>query len=106
MSQQIFYDTVSEATKGLTQRGYTTDLKVLAENECLVCQSTSKQLSPDEFVIDEVHRFEGDTDPSDEMIVYAISSMHHDIKGILVNAYGVDADTSTFQIIKHLNTHL
>lgn len=105
MSQQIYYDTVSEATNGLAKRGYTSDLKLLAENECLECQNTSKQLSPKEFVIDEVHRFEGDTDPSDEMIVYAISSMHHDIKGILVNAYGVDADTSTSKIIKHLKTH-
>jgi hypothetical protein len=34
----------------------------------------------------------GDTDPGDEMIVYAVSSEQQRIKEILVNAYGPYAD--------------
>ncbi|MBK8344964.1 MAG: hypothetical protein IPL12_17790 [Bacteroidetes bacterium] len=38
----------------------------------LVCNSSLTQLSPDEFEIDETYRFEGNTDPGDEMILFAI----------------------------------
>jgi hypothetical protein len=47
------------------------------------------QLSPDEFEIVETYRFEGDTDPADEMIVFAISSMKHNLKETLINDYGI-----------------
>ncbi|MEQ6122200.1 phosphoribosylpyrophosphate synthetase [Reichenbachiella sp. MALMAid0571] len=105
MGQQKYYDTVSEATKDLSKRGYTADFKILVEDECLICNKSTTQLSPDEFEIDEVHRFEGETDPADEMIVYAISSTKHDIKGVVINAYGAYADTSTSKIIALLNKH-
>jgi len=103
MGQQKYYDTVSEATNDLLKRGYTTDFKILVEEDCLVCNKSSTQLSPDEFKIDEVHRFEGDTDPADEMILYAISSSKHDIKGVVINAYGAYADSATSEIIALLN---
>lgn len=81
--------TVSEAMNELAKRGYTTDFSILVEKECLVCNQTAKQLDPDEFEIDEIYRFEGNTDPGDEMIVHAISSIQHALKGIVVNAYGM-----------------
>ena len=96
------YDTVSEAINELAKRGYTSDFKVLSEEECIVCSMTAKQLSPEEFVIDEVYRFEGNSDPEDEMIVYAISSLHHNVKGILINAYGMYSDAATAKIVKKL----
>lgn len=100
------YDTASEAINALTKRGYITDFELFADKECLVCHTTSTQLSPDEFEIDEIYRFEGDTDPGDEMIVFAISSIKHNIKGIIVNAYGVYSDSVTSNIIKRLKRHL
>ncbi|MCB0409849.1 MAG: phosphoribosylpyrophosphate synthetase [Flavobacteriales bacterium] len=100
------YDTVSEAINDLAKRGYTTDFKILEQEECIVCHQTAKQLSPDDFVIDETYRFEGDTDPGDEMIVYAISSKKYNMKGIIVNGYGTYADTSTSKIVARLERHL
>ncbi len=102
MKTTNYYDTVSEAINQLAQKGYTTDFEVLKEQDCLVCKQTAKQLSPDEFVIDETHRFEGETDPGDEMIVYAISSQKHGIKGIVVNGYGTYADADTYKIVERL----
>ncbi len=96
------YDTVSEAINDLAQRGYTTDFELLAENECLMCLKTQRQLPPDEFEIHEIHRFEGDTDPGDEMILYAIASTKHDMKGIVVNGYGMYSDAAKTKIIKRL----
>ena len=100
------YDTVSEAINDLTKRGYITDFELLTEKECVVCHKTSTQLSPEEFEIDETYRFEGSTDPGDEMIVFAISSKKHNIKGIIVNAYGVYSDSATSKIVERLKKHI
>jgi hypothetical protein len=97
-----YYDTVTEATQELAKRGYTTDFELKVDGECLICRQTSSCLSPEEFEIDEIHRFEGDSDPGDEMIVYAISSMEHNIKGIVINAYGIYSDPVTYQIVERL----
>ena len=59
-----------------------------------------------EFEIDETYRFEGETDPGDEMIVFAISSKKHNIKGVVINAYGVYSDSSTSKIVERLKKHL
>lgn len=100
------YDTASEAINALVKQGYTTNFSMVAEKECLLCHSTSQELSPDEFEIDEIHRFDGMTDPADEMIVYAVSSKKYDMKGLVVNAYGVYADNTKSRIVKKLHQHL
>ena len=100
------YDTVSEAVNDLIKRGYTTDFTILSEKDGLHCAKTTKTLSPDEFEIDETHRFEGMTDPGDEMIVYAISSKNHDIKGVIVNAYGMYTDADSSKVVAKLLQHL
>lgn len=100
------YETVSEAMNDLIKRGYTTDFSIVPEKDCLVCNTTKVQLPPDEFIIDETYRFEGDTDPGDSMIVFAISSKKNDIKGIVVNAFGMYSDSATSKIVERLRKHL
>lgn len=51
-----------------------------------------------------MYRFEGDTDPADEAVVYAIESKAG-LKGILVNAYGLYANTMSNEIIQKLSFH-
>lgn len=99
------YETVSEAVNDLAKRGYVADFELLVEKECIVCNQTSTHLSPEEFEINEIHRFEGNTDPGDEMIVYAISAIHHNIKGIVVNAFGIYSDPTTYKIVERLKKH-
>ena len=55
--------------------------------------------------IDEHYRFEGDTDPADETIVYAISSGKYKLKGVLVNAFGVYSDSASNELIEKLKVH-
>lgn len=106
MNVCIYYETVTEAINDLAKRGYTTDFSVLNEAETLILNNTSARLSPDEFKIDETYRFDGNTDPGDEMIVFAISSAKHNIKGIVVNAYGMYSDSSTSKIVEQLQKHV
>ncbi len=92
------YDTVTAAVEGLKKRGFTRDFN-LNEN-CIICHEG--QYDPNDFEIVEIHRFEGDTDPADEAIVYAIQSVNG-MKGILVSGYGISADEMSSEMAKKLN---
>jgi hypothetical protein len=85
-----YYETVTQALSELAKRGYTINFNLSGDHLSWIEEGT--HLRPGEFNIDEVYRFEGDTDPGDEMVVYAISSGHKGIKGILVNAFGIYSD--------------
>ena len=97
------YDTLSEAVNDLQQRGYTDQLE--QGGHVLVSRSRGVDLDPDEFEIDEFHRFEGETNPADASILYAISSDRHDIHGLLISAYGAEASTLTQAMVSKLSTH-
>jgi len=105
MKEVYNYDTVSEALNDLAKRGFTHDFNIHEEADCLICTNTMTQLSPKDFEIVETYRFEGDTDPADEMIVFAIASIKHDLKGTLINAYGIYADSSNSKIVEKLINH-
>lgn len=92
------YDTVSEAVNGLKKRGYGIDFNL--RYDCIECHQTGR-LTPDEFMITEVHRYEGQSDPADEAVVYAIESKHGE-KGVLVNGFGVSADAVSDEMIEKL----
>ncbi len=97
------YDTVSLALNSLKARGYTTDFNIAFDK--LTCNETKACLSPGEFEIIEVYRFEGESNPSDEAVVYAVESKDGKMKGSLVNAYGVYADAMSDEMIKKLSMH-
>jgi hypothetical protein len=61
------FDTLSQATQHYNQQGYT-----------------------DNLTLDAVHRFEGMSNPSDNMILYAITRSEGN-KGVAVETYGVDS---------------
>lgn len=85
------YNTLTEALDELKKRGYTKDFNL--QESCIHCGESDIRLHPDEFVIDEFYRFEGDSNPDDSSIVYAISSVNGELKGTLVDAYGVYASS-------------
>jgi quercetin dioxygenase-like cupin family protein len=97
------FGTLSETLNGLIKLGYTHDFNI--KDACIVCNRTNITLSPDDFKIDQVYRFEGDSDPEYQSILYAISSLKFDLKGTLVNGYGTSSDDATAKLIAKLNTH-
>ena len=94
------YETLSEAIAALKEQGYTEDLNL--EQNCLECISGHKKLAPDEFVIDKSFRFDVDEDPSDQAVLYAISSDKHQLKGLLVNGYGLYSDDTSNEMLEKL----
>jgi hypothetical protein len=97
------YETVVQALQGLQARGYTLNLNI--DFDKLHCLDNGLCLNPAEFEVVEVYRFEGDTNPSDEDVVYAIASQDGQYKGVLTSAYGMYADTVSTEMLQKLTIH-
>jgi hypothetical protein len=95
------FETLTDALADLQERGYVYNFN-LAENT-LECKELNLNLHPEQFAITEYYRFEGMTDLADSSVVYAIES-DNGVKGVLVNAYGVYADTLSADMINKLRT--
>lgn len=97
------YNSLIEAINGLKAQGYTEDFN-LKEN-CIHCSNGKYQLAPDEFKVDKFFRFEGNSDPEDQSVIYAISSDTHHVKGVLVNGYGINSEPMANEIMEKLKVH-
>jgi len=97
------YDTVSVALNSLRERGYKKDFNIAFDK--LICSDSEEHLNPMEFEITEVYRFEGESNPSDEAVVYAIASKDGKLKGTLVSAYGPYSESMSEELIKKLSMH-
>ena len=86
------YNNLVEATNDLAKRGYTANLSF--DGETIDDNARDVHMLADDFEIDEFYRFEGESNPDDMSIIYAITSVKYNLKGILVNAYGTYADDS------------
>jgi hypothetical protein len=94
------YETLSEAMQALEARGYIADFNI--HPEWIESPTLGIKLSPDEFHVDEVHRFEGMTDPDDSAVLYAVSSTAG-MKGLLVDAYGAYSSYLSSSMVQKLN---
>jgi len=96
------YSNLPEAINDLRTKGYVLDFN--HEYDCIICKEHDFKLPPDEFTIDAAFRFEDDSDPENQSILYAISSKDG-LKGLLVNAYGIYADSMSDEMIAKLSIH-
>lgn len=93
------FDTLVEAINTLKKEGYQYDFNLA--DDCLQCADLDANFSPDHFNVDEIFRFEGDSNPGDNSILYAISATN-DVKGILVDAYGAYSGEISEDMLKKL----
>jgi hypothetical protein len=97
------YGTLSETINGLKKDGYTLDFNF--NEEFVVCNNPNMALSADDFEIDKGYQFEGETNPDDQSILYAISSPKFKVQGVLVNGYGIPSNDESDILISKLRTH-
>jgi hypothetical protein len=71
------------------QNGFGYNFRI--ENKKLVASELNKKFDPAQIRIVNTYRFEGDTNPDDMSILYAIEAKSGE-RGLLVNAYGPAAD--------------
>jgi hypothetical protein len=96
------YDTLVQALEGLRKEGFTLDFNIAFDK--LECLQNGICLNPEQFLIVSHHRFEGESDPADESVVYGITSEDGQVKGVLVSAFGIYADTASEDMIRKLKT--
>jgi hypothetical protein len=94
------FTTLTEAMQSLQAQGYTHEFA--PQKDCLVEKSTGTKLRNEEFMVDEFHRFEGQSDPGDEMTLYAITATNG-MKGVFVSAQGTYANEVTPELMAKFN---
>jgi hypothetical protein len=95
------YASLLEAINGLRADGYIEDFNL--RQDCIECHNGDYKLFSDEFEVDKYYRFDVNSDPSDQSIVYAISSKKDNLKGVLVNAYGIYSEPMTDEMVHKLD---
>ena len=83
------YCSVSEALLDLKEKGYTYDFNIHDEE--------IKQ-NPDNFEIEHIYRYEGDSNPADEALVYGIKS-HNGLRGVYVTGFSANSQSDTAKIL-------
>lgn len=94
------YETLSQAVEGLKKQGFTEKLSLQPNG--IEAKEKALSLAPDDFEIVRTFRFEGMSNPGDASVVYAIESKKHQLKGLLVEAYGTYADPLTAKMLEKL----
>ena len=88
--------------KRLEQKGYNTQYRV--EKNKLVSLTTGKKYKADDVVAANFFRFEGNSNPDDMSILYAIETTDGN-KGTLVDAFGLYSDDDTGEFMKEVEIH-
>jgi hypothetical protein len=94
-------ETMQQAVARLDAAGYTADFSIAGGR--IACPSCGETVAPDDVSVDEVVRFEGDTNPDDESALYAISAGPCGHRGTLALAFGPDISGSDADAVRALS---
>lgn len=89
-------NTSSAVINKMVKKGYTECFKV--ERKGLYAPSRERYYEPKDVRIVNFYRFEGDSDPADNAILYVIETSD-DLKGTLMDSYGAEADRTITQFM-------
>lgn len=93
MLKMYHYSTVAKALDQLHEKGFTFDYNV---NESVIVRN------PEKFEIVHIYRYEGESDPGDEAVVYGIKSTSGK-KGVFVAGFAANSQTEACQILIDLS---
>lgn len=91
--------TLVEIIEMLREEEFCCDFQI--KNNILICTDNSETYFPEDVIIEKTERYEGDSNPDDMSVIYAISS-NSGVKGILIDAYGTYADPLIAEFIKQV----
>ena len=93
--------TLVSVEKDLSKQGYTQDFTVIDGRLHTLSTASGKTYAPDEITITDFYRFEGESNPDDTAILYALEASDG-VKGTISSAYGVYADTDIDDFLKNV----
>ncbi len=93
-------ETISAAMARLRAAGYQGDWRAVDGH--LVCDVCGTMHDPADVTIEEVVRFEGDSNPDDEAVLFALSAPCGD-RGLYAAPYGPDVSADDVTVIRALH---
>ena len=97
-------DTVTEALQLLAADGYTADFRLVDGR--LVSGQRGALCRVEDVRVERMYRFEGDSDPGDEMVVFGLHDPGSDERGTLASAFGPAADPEVLDHLAYLAAHV
>lgn len=91
--------TVTEIIEALKGEGYIYEFCI--KEGGLKCNSNDSNYEPGDLIIEKTERYEGDSDPSDNAIIYALTAKDGS-KGTLIDSYGVYSDPQLAILIRDI----
>jgi hypothetical protein len=92
--------TLSDSVNHAIKKGYNADFRVKPNG--MLWNSKDQYYDPDEVSVDDFYRFEGESDPGDNSILYLISTIDGS-KGTLIDAYGAYDDANVSEFIRKVS---
>jgi hypothetical protein len=93
-------ESLRDALERLAAHGY--DAEFVVRDQQLTCTGCDAPVGAGDVVIDDLVRFEGDSDPNEELVVYAISSGPCGRKGTLTVGFGPEIEADDVEIVLRL----
>jgi hypothetical protein len=95
-------ETVTEALSLLAAEGFVDELRLCPGGIARQHDDAEEVHPVDDAVVERTFRFEGPSDPADEAIVLGVSCPRWGVKGVIVAAYGPEADPEEAAILRVL----
>ena len=92
--------TLSECMTSLKKHGFEEEFFVTEEG-CIRNYSSEKTWCAEDVKIENFYRFEGQSDPGDSSILYALETIDG-VKGMISHPYGADSDGKVEDFIKEI----
>jgi hypothetical protein len=92
-------NTVIEIIKKLRNEHFIYDFEV--KKERIISKDTNESFAPEDLIIENTYRYEGDSNPSDNAVVYAITAKSGTM-GILIDSFGVYADPELAEVVGNI----
>ena len=99
MADNIKMETLSERMNILKENGYREDFKVVGRK--LHTADETQSFLPSQIIINEHFRFEGESDPGDMTVLYAIET-DNGIKGLLIDGFGTYSDPEQVEFMQKI----
>lgn len=101
MDANGYPDTVTEAIEILREAGYRADFELVdgvlrSDAGCVACAVADAE-------VERLYRFEGPSDPGDEMIVFGLHDPATGTRGTLASAFGHGADPDLYDHLSDMN---
>jgi len=82
--------TLSQVMEKLRQKGITDEIR-MTEDKNFVISGTNKPYQASELKIIKTYRFEGASDPDDNVALYLVTD-HNDNKAMIIDSYGANSN--------------